>query len=65
MSSSPTDVQPVFDSIVRSAQRLLDGHSANVLRVIGDELQLADMTAVCEAADAETRATLPVGLTRA
>src|SRR5215472_11628098 len=65
ISSSPTDVQPVFDSIVRSAVRLLDGHSANVLRVSGDELQLAAMTAVNEAADAETRATFPVGLTTA
>jgi GAF domain-containing protein len=62
ISSSPTDVQPVFDSIVHSAARLLNGHSANVLRVIGDELQLAAMTAVSEAADAETRATFPVAL---
>src|SRR5262249_22193686 len=44
ISSSPTDVQPVFGSIVRSAVRLLGGHSANVLRVSGDELQLAAMT---------------------
>src|SRR5262249_34533708 len=65
ISSSPTDVQPVFDSIVRSAVRLLDGHSANVLRVSGDQLQLAAMTAVSEASDAETRATFPIGLTAA
>ena len=65
MSSSPTNVQPVFDSIVRSAKRLLNGHSANMLRVIGDELQIAALTAVSEAADAETRATFPVGLTTA
>jgi signal transduction histidine kinase len=65
ISSSPTDVQPVFDTIVRSAARLLDGHSANVLRVAGDELQLAAMTPMNETADAETRATFPVPLTAA
>jgi hypothetical protein len=45
ISASPTDVQPVFDVIVQSAKRLLDGHSANVLRVIGNELQVAAMRA--------------------
>jgi two-component system, NtrC family, sensor kinase len=65
ISSSPTDVQPVFDTIVHSAARLLDGHSANVLRVAGDELQLAAMTPMNETADAETRATFPVPLTAA
>src|SRR5262249_10111025 len=65
ISSSQNEVQPVFDSIVRSAVRLLDGPSANVLRVSGDQLQLAAMTAVSEASDAETRATFPIGLTAA
>jgi GAF domain-containing protein len=65
ISSSPTDVQPVFDAIVRSAKRLLNGHSTNVLRVVGDDLQLAAITAGSEAADAETRATFPVPLTAA
>jgi signal transduction histidine kinase len=62
ISGAHTDAQPVFDSIVRSAARLLDGHSANVLRVVGDELQLAALTSISEAADAETRATFPVPL---
>src|SRR5262249_47326885 len=47
------------------AVRLLDGHWGNVLRVSGDQLQLAAMTAVSEASDAETRATFPIGLTAA
>jgi signal transduction histidine kinase len=65
ISASPTDVQPVFDTIVSSAARLLDGHSANVLRVAGDELHLAAMTSVSEAADAEARTTFPVSLSAA
>jgi GAF domain-containing protein len=65
ISGSPTDIQPVFDAIVRSAARLLAGHSANVLRVVGDELQLAALTSINEAADAETRATFPVPLAQA
>jgi signal transduction histidine kinase len=65
ISGSHTDAQPVFDSIVRSAARLLDGHSANLLRVVGDELHLAALTSISEAADAETRATFPVPLAEA
>src|SRR4030095_4979477 len=40
ISGTPTDVQPVFDAIVQSAARLLDGHSANVLRVAANELPI-------------------------
>jgi signal transduction histidine kinase len=65
ISSAHTDAQPVFDSIVRSAARLLDGHSANLLRVVGDELHLAALTSISESADAETRATFPVPLAEA
>jgi signal transduction histidine kinase len=65
ISSSPTEVQPVFDTIVRSAARLLDGHSANVLRVVGDELHLAAMTSINPTADAQARATFPVALATA
>jgi len=38
ISSSPTDVQPVFDVIVESACRLCDGVFANALRLEGDVL---------------------------
>ena len=65
ISGSPTDVQPVFDTIVHSAARLLDAHSANVLRVVGDELHLAALTSTSDAADAATRATFPRPLSTA
>src|SRR4030095_3925086 len=41
ISSSPTDVQHVFDSIVRSASRLCGGEYAIVTRYDGQLLQLA------------------------
>jgi signal transduction histidine kinase len=40
----------------------MDGHSATVALVVGDELHLAALTSVNEAADAETRATFPLPL---
>jgi signal transduction histidine kinase/HAMP domain-containing protein len=65
ISGSPTDVQPVFDTIVQSAARLLDAHSANVLRLVGDDLHLAAMTSISESADAESRATFPMPVSAA
>src|SRR5215467_9564759 len=41
ISSSPTDVQPIFDAIVRSASRLCGGEYAIVTRYDGDLLHLA------------------------
>ena len=41
ISSSPTDVQPVFDAIVQSAVRLCEGLFGTVLRLDGDRLHLA------------------------
>jgi signal transduction histidine kinase len=41
ISSSPTDVQPVFDAIVRSASQLCGGEYAIVTRYDGQLLQLA------------------------
>src|SRR5213594_2854695 len=41
ISSSPADVQPVFDTIVRSAVRLCDGVFGAVFRFDGDLLHLA------------------------
>src|SRR5262245_28512602 len=60
ISSSPTDVQPVFDAIVQSALRLLAGVGANVARVVGDELHLAAFTATGEAGDSAISATYPM-----
>ena len=41
ISNSPTDLQPVFDAIVRSASRLCGGQHAIVVRVDGESMCLA------------------------
>jgi GAF domain-containing protein len=43
ISSSPTDVQPVFDAIARSAFRLLSGTATGVLLRVGDGYRLVAM----------------------
>ena len=40
ISSSPTDVQPVFDSVTESAARLCDARDSAIWRVDGDRLLL-------------------------
>ncbi|MGH8676395.1 MAG: GAF domain-containing protein, partial [Burkholderiales bacterium] len=63
ISSSPTDVQPVFDAIARSALRLIGGHSAGVARRADDTLHLAAITATNEAGDEALRKMFPAKLT--
>jgi len=63
ISSSPTDVQPVFDTIVRSASRLCDGQYTIVTRLDGEMLHLAAQWNSGGAADALER-TFPMRLTR-
>jgi len=41
ISRSPTDLQPVFDAIVRSASQLCDGHRTVLVRLADDEMHLA------------------------
>jgi hypothetical protein len=41
ISRSPSDVQPVFDAIARSARRLFGAYSATVARRVDDMLHLA------------------------
>src|SRR6185503_8318933 len=41
ISSSPTDAQPVFDTIVRNAVRLCSAQFANVFRLEGELVHLA------------------------
>jgi len=41
ISTSPTDVQPVFDMIAKNAQRLCDGHFCAVFRFDGELIHLA------------------------
>ena len=51
ISSSPTDVQPVFDAIVQSGLRLLGGYSAVMLLVRDDRFHLAAYTSTTAAGD--------------
>jgi len=62
ISSSPTDVQPVFDTIVASAVRLLRGHSAGMARIAADQIELAAFTSTGAAGDAARRAVFPQSL---
>ena len=44
IASSPSDVQPVFEAIATSANRLLGGFSTTVIRFVGDALHLVAFT---------------------
>ncbi|HTR57772.1 MAG TPA: GAF domain-containing protein, partial [Casimicrobiaceae bacterium] len=59
IARSPSDVQPIFEGIVASAMRLVDGHSAALTRVAGDRLQLAALTSTDPSGDAALRARFP------
>src|SRR5215472_12907000 len=59
ISRSPTDVQPVFDTIIRSAVRLLGGFSGLVTQIIGDHVHLAALTSTTPSGDAAQRALWP------
>ncbi|HKQ28859.1 MAG TPA: GAF domain-containing protein [Burkholderiales bacterium] len=65
IASSPSDVQPVFDAIVRSAGRLAAGSSVNVSRLVGDRLYLAAYTPVSPVADEVLRNLYPIPITEA
>jgi GAF domain-containing protein len=60
ISSSPTDLQPVFEAILRSAQRLLGARTTSVLRRLGDEVHLAAFTSTGEAGDAAYTSLFPM-----
>ncbi|HEV7634877.1 MAG TPA: GAF domain-containing protein [Bradyrhizobium sp.] len=59
IASSPSDVQPVFEAIATSANRLIGGFSTAVLRFIGDTLQLAAFTPTNATADEALKALFP------
>jgi len=59
ISRSPTDVQPVFDTIIRSAVRLLDGFSGLVTQIVGDHVHLAALTSTNPSGDAAQKALWP------
>ncbi len=59
ISRSQTDVQPVFDAIVRSAVRLLGGHSGLLTRVVGDQCELGAFMSTDPAAAGVLSVTYP------
>src|SRR5262245_16965160 len=60
ISSSPTDVQPVFDAVARNARGLLHGHTVSVTRLVGEELQLMSYSTTSPDTDAVVRAFHPI-----
>jgi hypothetical protein len=60
IASSPSDVQPVFEAIASSANRLLGGHSAAVMRAMDGVIHLAAFTPVNPAADAVLKSMFPM-----
>ncbi len=59
IASSPSDVQPVFDAIAASANRLVDGFSTAVFRFVDNAMHLAAFTPTTAAGDATLVATFP------
>src|SRR5688572_13971668 len=64
IASSPGDVQPVFDAIVRSARKLLGAPSALVTRRFENELHVAAMTSISKSRDKTFRSYFPAPLNR-
>ena len=64
IASSPTDVQPVFDTIVRSAARLCDGVFGGLYRFDGELIHLAAAHNLPPEALAAARQIFPAPLTR-
>jgi signal transduction histidine kinase len=62
ISQSQTDVQPVFDAIVKSAIRLLGAYTGALTRTAGDQIELAALTSTDDAGDAALRAIFPRSL---
>ena len=62
ISRSSTDVRPVFQAIVDSAQRLLHGNSSVMSRINGDRIELAAYTRAGETADALLESFFPIPL---
>jgi GAF domain-containing protein len=59
ISGSPTDIQPVFDTIVDSALRLCDGLYSGVYRLDGDVIQLVAHNDLSPEAEAVLRREYP------
>src|SRR5262245_4349651 len=63
ISQSRTDLQPVFDTIIQSAVRLLGGFSGVITQIVGEELPLAALTSTSPSGDAAQKALWPKRLT--
>src|SRR5438270_13127003 len=59
IASSPSDVQPVFDAIAESANRLVGGFSSTVFRFIDGVAYLEAFTPTTPAADGVLKSTFP------
>jgi GAF domain-containing protein/anti-sigma regulatory factor (Ser/Thr protein kinase) len=59
IASSPSDVQPVFDSIAASALRLFGGHSAAVTQLRDGSIHLASLTSTDKSGDEVLRRRYP------
>jgi len=59
IASSPSDVQPVFEAIATSSNRLIAGFSTAVLRFVNEELHLAAFTPTNPKADEALKASFP------
>ncbi|MGH7898681.1 MAG: GAF domain-containing protein, partial [Candidatus Binatia bacterium] len=64
IASSPSDVQPVFDAIARSAFRLIGGFSTAVARVFGDTLHLVAFSSTAEAGNEALKNAFPMPVSR-
>ena len=62
IASSPDDVQPVFQAIADRSNRLIDGRSTAVYRIVDNMQHLMAFTPVNPAADAALRAYFPAPL---
>jgi GAF domain-containing protein len=62
IASSPSDVQPVFDAIAASANRLIGGFSTTVFRFIDDKMHLKAFTPTSPAADEMLQSMFPLAL---
>jgi two-component system, NtrC family, sensor kinase len=60
ISSSPTDAQPVFDTIIRSSDRLLGGLAGSLALRVGDEVHLVALTPTNPEGDAVLRRLYPM-----
>ena len=63
IASSPSDVQPVFEAVAASANRLIGGLSTAVLRFIDGEVHLASFTPISPEADAVLKSKFPGPIT--